>query len=58
MQVNSISAPWVTGLGRMMLHEVFPCAKFIMVCALNYDDNKIAIVNKDIKEELLSINAK
>lgn len=58
MQVNSFSTSWVSGLGCMMLYEVFPCPKFIMVCTLNYDDNKRVIVNKDSKEELLSINAK
>lgn len=38
--INSITAPWVVGLGHIMLHEFFTWPKFIMVCAHNYDDKK------------------
>lgn len=55
LRTNKI-ASWDVGLRSMVLPEVFPYPDFVMLCTENYDEDKKAIVNKNTKEEIISIN--
>ena len=37
----------VTGLANLVVPEVFPCPKIVILCTQNYDENKNAIVNQN-----------
>ena len=37
----------VTGLANLVVLEVFPCPKIVMLCAQNYDENRKTIVNQN-----------
>lgn len=44
-----------SGLANLVVPEVFPCPKIVMLCAQNYDENRKALVNQNTQEEILSI---
>ena len=46
----------VTRLANIIVAEVFPCPKIVMLCAQNYDENRKEIVNQNTQEEILSTN--